>query len=225
MSIEEGLLGVRDSIAKAAVSCGRQPNEICLVAVSKFKSVDDIKCAYDLGVRDFGENYIQELCDKYSTLSDCDILWHVIGPIQRNKVKYIADKNIFVQSLDRLSLAEELSKHAVKHSKVIPALIQVNTCGEDTKSGCAPEELFELYEQCSKLPGISIQGLMTIGPNTDDEYEVEKCFVETNELFEKLKALSSDIKYLSMGMTNDYALAIKHGANIVRVGRAIFGAR
>ena len=225
MSIEEGLYHVKDNIAKAAALAGKAPCDIKLVAVSKFKSVEDIKCAYELGMRDFGENYIQELCEKYSVLEDTNILWHVIGPIQRNKVKYIADKNIFVQSLDRLSLAEELSKHAVKHERIIPALIQVNTCGEDTKSGCAPEELPELFEQCSKLGGISIQGVMTIGPNTDDEYSVEKCFEETYELFEKLKSTSQNVKYLSMGMTNDYELATKHGANIVRVGRAIFGAR
>ena len=225
MSIEEGLIHVKDNIAKAAALAGKVPCDIKLVAVSKFKSVDDIKCAYELGVRDFGENYIQELCEKYSVLEDTDILWHVIGPIQRNKVKYIADKNIFVQSLDRLSLAEELSKHAVKHKRIIPALIQVNTCGEDTKSGCAPEELLELFEQCNELSGISIQGVMTIGPNTDDEYSVEKCFEETYELFERLQRESQSVKYLSMGMTNDYELAIKHGANVVRVGRAIFGAR
>lgn len=225
MDIKEGLLCVKENIANAAQSAGKTAEDIKLVAVSKFKSIDDIKTAYSLGVKDFGENYIQEFTGKYSVLSGDDILWHIIGPVQRNKVKYIADKNVLVQTVDRISLAEELAKYAEKHNKTIPMLIQVNTCGEDTKSGCTPEELFELFDKCKKLEGLSVQGLMTIGPNTDNMYEVEKCFEETYELYAKMQLQDKNIKYLSMGMTNDYTLAIKHGADIVRVGRAIFGER
>ena len=228
MSIEEGLCAVRENIAKAAQASGRKSSDITLVAVSKFKSVEDIQCAASLGVTDFGENYIQEFVDKYSRISLGNIQWHIIGNVQRNKVKYIADKNVFVQTVDKLSLAEELSKQAKKFKRIIPVLLQVNTSGEDTKSGCEPKELAELFENCLACENINIEGLMTIGPNTDDMKTVEECFEQTYKLFENMKSrekFSGQIKYLSMGMTNDYTLAIKHGANIVRVGRAIFGER
>lgn len=225
MDIKEGLLCVRENIAKAAQSVGKTSEDIKLVAVSKFKSIEDIKTANSLGVKDFGENYIQEFAGKYSVLGGDDILWHIIGPVQRNKVKYIADKNVIVQTVDKVSLARELAKYAVKYNKTIPILIQVNTCGEITKSGCTPEALFELFDECENIDGVCVRGLMTIGPNTDDVYEVEKCFEETYELYAKMQSQDKNIKYLSMGMTNDYTLAIKHGANIVRVGRAIFGER
>lgn len=225
MDIKEGLLCVRDNIENAAANVGKTAEDIKLVAVSKFKSTEDIKTANLLGVKDFGENYIREFAEKYSVLGGDDILWHIIGPVQRNKVKYIADKNVLVQTVDRVSLATELAKYAAKYNKTIPILIQVNTCGEDTKSGCTPAELSELFCSCEDIEGLSLQGLMTIGPNTDDMYEVEKCFEETYELYAKMQSQDKNIKYLSMGMTNDYTLAIKHGANIVRVGRAIFGER
>ncbi len=228
MEIEEGLLEVRNNIKAAAESAGRHADDIMLVAVSKFKSVDDILIAKSLGVNNFGENYIQEFCDKYEKIGADDILWHIIGPIQRNKVKYIIDKNIMVQTVDRIELAEELGKRADKIGKKIPVLIQVNTCKEDTKSGCMAEELDELYEKCLNIDNINVSGLMTIGPNTDDMKAIEKCFSDTYKMFDKMRqneVVKGQIKYLSMGMTNDYMLAIKHGANIVRVGRAIFGAR
>lgn len=224
MGIEEGLLQVRENIASAARLSGRAYEDIRLVAVSKFKPCEDIMAAYALGVRDFGENYIQEFCGKEEALPK-DILWHVIGPVQRNKVKYIVGKNAIVQTVDRLSLAQELGKYAVKRDVVIPVLLQVNTCGEETKSGCEPCELLKLCEDCLGIEGIRVKGVMTIGPNTDDMLEVEKCFEETNELFQRVKAVATEADLLSMGMTNDYMLAIKHGANIVRVGRAIFGDR
>lgn len=225
MDIKEGLFCVRENIKNAANEVGKKAEDIKLVAVSKFKSIEDIRLANSLGVRDFGENYIQEFCTKHEALGEDDILWHIIGPVQRNKVKYIADKNVMVQTVDRFSLAQELAKYAVRSGRQIPVLLQVNTCGEETKSGCAPSKLLELFEFCSDVDGISVQGLMTIGPNTDDMYAIEKCFEETFALYEKMKAADASIKYLSMGMTNDYMLAIKHGANIVRVGRAIFGER
>ncbi len=228
MSIEESLAEVRENITKAATLRGISKDDITLVAVSKFKSVEEIQCAASLGVHDFGENYIQEFADKYSKINDPAILWHIIGNIQRNKVKYIADKNIIVQTMDRESLAAELSKQAAKYNKIIPVLLQVNTAGEDTKSGCTPEELIPLMEACLKYDNIVINGLMTIGPNTDDPDAIESCFEDTYKLYEEMKKhelTPGQIKYLSMGMTNDYMLAIKHGANIVRVGRAIFGDR
>lgn len=225
MDIKDGLLCVKENIANAAQKVGKSPEDIKLVAVSKFKSIEDIKTAKSLGVRDFGENYIQEFVGKYSVLGGDDVLWHIIGPVQRNKVKYVADKNVLVQTVDKISLAREIAKYAEKYNKIIPILIQVNTCGEVTKSGCTPEELTELFDSCENIEGLSVQGLMTIGPNTDDMYDVETCFEKTYELYASMQSQDKNIRYLSMGMTNDYTLAIKHGANIVRVGRAIFGER
>lgn len=228
MSIEESLIRVRENIRQAAELAGKTEKDITLVAVSKFKSVEEIDAAIKCGARDFGENYIQEFCDKYSKINEPSVQWHIIGNVQRNKVKYIADKNIIVQTVDKESLAAELSKHAAKHNKVIPVLLQVNTAGEETKSGVAPDELIQLMESVLPYENIEVNGLMTIGPNTDDEYEIEACFEDTYKLFEEMKShekIKGQIKQLSMGMTNDYALAIKHGANIVRVGRAIFGDR
>ena len=228
MNIQEGLGTVKENIAKAAKEAGLTSRDIKLVAVSKFKSTDDIRTAASLGVTDFGENYIQEFVGKYNEIGSNGIMWHIIGNVQRNKVKYIADKNVTVQTVDRLSLAEALSEHAAKFGKTIPVLLQVNTSGEDTKSGCTPDELPELFEKCLGCNNIYVEGLMTIGPNTNDMKTVEECFDRTRRLFEDMKnreKIKGQIKYLSMGMTNDYTLAIKHGANIVRVGRAIFGER
>lgn len=228
MNIEEGLCAVRESIARAAEKAGKKSSDIKLVAVSKFKSTDEIRTAVALGVTDFGENYIQEFVGKYTELADTDIMWHIIGNVQRNKVKYIADKKLLVQTVDKPALAEALSVSAEKLGKTIPVLLQVNTSGEASKSGCKPEELFELFDKCLECPGIDVQGLMTIGPNTDDIVSVETCFANTQKLFDSMKSnekTKGQIKYLSMGMTNDYTLAIKHGANIVRIGRAIFGER
>lgn len=228
MDIKEALCTVRESIAVAAEKAGKTSSDIKLVAVSKFKSAEEIRTAADLGVTDFGENYIQEFVGKYNELGADNIMWHIIGNVQRNKVKYIADKKILVQTVDKASLAKALSEHAEKYGKIIPVLLQVNTSGEASKSGCAPEELASLFDECLEYANIDIQGLMTIGPNTDDIYSVETCFERTFKLFESMRSAektAGQIKYLSMGMTNDYALAIKHGANIVRIGRAIFGER
>ncbi len=225
MGIEENILAVRENIASAAKSAGIPSDSVKLVAVSKFKPAQDVVSAWNCGVKDFGENYVQEFRDKSDILSEKDILWHIIGPVQRNKVKYIAPKNVLVQSVDRAELAAELSRFAVKLGKRIPVLLQVNASEEETKSGCAKSEVTRLLEECMMYDGILVQGLMTIGPNTDDMTKIEECFEETRELFENMKKISADIRYLSMGMTNDYTEAIKHGANIVRVGRAIFGER
>ena len=224
MGIKEGLDAVLSNIESAALGSGRKPEDIKLVAGSKFKSKEEILDAYMLGVKDFGENYVREFTEKEPQLP-ADIKWHIIGPLQRNKVKYIADKNILLQTLDRVSLAEELSKHAQKTGKTIPVLLQVNTCMEETKSGCAPSELEALFDECRQISGISIKGVMTIGPNTDDVALIERDFEQTRELFERLRSKDANVTQLSMGMTNDYQLAIKHGATIVRVGRAIFGER
>ena len=206
---------------------GRNPDEVTLIAVSKTKPVELIKEAYEYGCRDFGENKVQELLDKYEALPK-DIRWHMIGHLQRNKVKYIVDKVYLIHSVDSLRLAEEISKEAVKKKVCVNILIEVNVANEETKFGTTCEEAKQLVQDIAKLPNICVKGLMTIAP-----------FVENAEknrpIFSKLKKLAVDIirenidnitmEKLSMGMTGDYMVAVSEGATYVRVGTGIFGVR
>ena len=180
-----------------------------------------------LGVRDFGENKVQELTAKEEVLPK-DIRWHMIGHLQRNKVKYVIDKACMIHSVDSLRLAQEISKEAVKHALVMPVLIEVNVAGEESKFGVSVEEAPSLVEEVSKLPGIQVNGLMTIAPYVEDPEE-------NRYVFRNLRKLSVDIReknfdnvtmnVLSMGMTGDYEVAIEEGATHVRVGTGIFGER
>lgn len=225
--IRENLSKVRENIRKAAESAGREADEITLIAVSKTKPVSAIEEAYACGCRDFGENKVQELCDKYEVLPK-DIRWHLIGHLQRNKVKYVVDKAYLIHSVDSLRLAEEIQKEAEKKQVDVDILIEVNMAKEESKFGVAAEEAENLVREVSKLPNVHIKGLMTIAP------VVEK--PSDNAIhFENLRQLSVDIteknidnvsmKVLSMGMTGDYEQAVKDGAVYVRVGTGIFGER
>lgn len=225
--IKENLETVKQKIASAAVSAGRKPEEVTLIAVSKTKPVSMVEEAYVCGCRDFGENKVQELCEKYEMLPK-DIRWHLIGHLQRNKVKYIIDKAYLIHSVDSLRLAEEIQKEAEKKQVQVNILIEVNMAKEESKFGVMPEDAENLVKEVSKLPNVHIQGLMTIAP------VVEK--PEDNAVyFTKLKQLSVDImkknidnvtmNILSMGMTGDYEQAVKDGAVYVRVGTGIFGER
>lgn len=225
--IRENLSKVRENIKKAAESAGREADEITLIAVSKTKPVSAIEEAYACGCRDFGENKVQELCDKYEALPK-DIRWHLIGHLQRNKVKYVVDKAYLIHSVDSLRLAEEIQKEAEKKQVDVDILIEVNMAKEESKFGVAAEEAENLVREVSKLPNVHIKGLMTIAP------VVEK--PSDNAIhFENLRQLSVDIteknidnvsmKVLSMGMTGDYEQAVKDGAVYVRVGTGIFGER
>lgn len=225
--IRENLNTVTDKIKNAAAETGRKPEEVTLIAVSKTKPLAMIEEAYACGCRDFGENKVQELCDKYELLPK-DIRWHLIGHLQRNKVKYVVGKTCLIHSVDSLRLAEEIQKEAEKKQTDVDILIEVNMAGEESKFGVTPMEAESLVREVSKLPNIHIKGLMTIAP------VVEK--PEDNAIhFGNLKQLSVDINeknidnvsmnVLSMGMTGDYEQAIKDGATYVRVGTGIFGAR
>ena len=186
-----------------------------------------IEEAMEAGARVFGENKVQELCDKYEQLPK-DLHWHLIGHLQRNKVKYIVDKAELIHSVDSLKLAEEISKEALKKNVEVNILIEVNVAEEESKFGVSVEETPDLVEQIAKLPGIHIQGLMTIAPYTEDPEE-------NRPVFRTLKKLAVDIKkknidnvcmdVLSMGMTGDYQVAVEEGATLVRVGTGIFGER
>ncbi len=226
-TIQENIKTVESIITAECQKAGRNPDEVTLIAVSKTKPVELIKEAYEYGCRDFGENKVQELLDKYEALPK-DIRWHMIGHLQRNKVKYIVDKVYLIHSVDSLRLAEEISKEAVKKKVCVNILIEVNVANEETKFGTTCEEAKQLVQDIAKLPNICVKGLMTIAP-----------FVENAEknrpIFSKLKKLAVDIirenidnitmEKLSMGMTGDYMVAVSEGATYVRVGTGIFGVR
>lgn len=218
---------VKKRIEEACAKSGRNPKEVTLVAVSKKKPEEDILELYRAGQRDFGENYIQELRTKQEDLPK-DIRWHMIGHLQRNKVKYIAGTIAMIHSVDSLELAETIDREALKNGRIIPILMEVNVAGEESKFGVRPEEADALAEQISHLQNVRLQGFMTSAPFAENPEE-------DRPVFRNLRKLSVDIGQknynnvtvdaLSMGMTNDYSVAVEEGSTIVRVGTAIFGAR
>lgn len=226
MSIGDNIKSIKERIEFAAKKAGRNPDDILLLAVSKTQSIDKIKEVRDLGIKTFGENKVQEIIAKYDYIKD--VKWHMIGHLQRNKVKYIIDKVDMIHSLDSIELAQEIDKRAQKNNIIMPVLIQINIGKENSKSGIYEEELFSFIENIKDYKNILISGIMTIPPKTDNEKEIRVYFKRMRELFEMLKNIKSDninIKYLSMGMTGDFEIAIEEGANIVRIGTGIFGER
>lgn len=218
---------VEEKIQAACSRAGRKREEVTLIAVSKTKPVSLLQEAYDLGTRIFGENKVQEILDKYDVLPE-DISWHMIGHLQRNKVKYIIDKVTLIHSVDSLRLAETIEKEAAKKGITIDILIEVNVAGEDTKFGVMPEDAEELVLQISKLPHIRVRGLMTIAPFVENPEENRRHFQRLRNLAVDIGENKSDnvtMSVLSMGMTNDYEIAIEEGATMVRVGTGLFGAR
>ena len=218
---------VCSNIERCAHLAGRDPGSITLVAVTKTKPVHMIREAYDAGLKCFGENRVQEYLEKKDELP-ADVKWNLIGRLQTNKVKYIINNIWMLHSLDRLSLAEEIQKQCEKSDCTLNALLQVNVAGEDTKTGFSPEEVMGAAETIAKMKRIKILGLMTIAPYTDDKDVLRKIFAKTKRLYDKIadeKFEGFDFKVLSMGMTNDYCEAVKEGANMLRIGSAIFGDR
>jgi len=225
--LSDNLHEVQENIRKACERSGRNPEDVTLIAVSKTKPVSDIEQIYAAGIREFGENKVQEMNDKQKVLPS-DINWHMIGHLQRNKVKYIVDNVAMIHSVDSVRLAEEISKEAVKKNVAVDILVEVNVAKEESKFGLYTEDVRQFVEQISKLPGINIKGLMTSAPFVDNPED-------NRQYFKKLKDLSVDINaknidnvhmdFLSMGMTNDYVVAVEEGATHVRVGTAIFGHR
>ena len=226
-SIAQKYENVKSNIEAACHKAEREAGEVTLIAVSKTKPVELLQEAYEAGARDFGENKVQELVDKIPQLPG-DIRWHMIGHLQRNKVKYIIDKVYMIHSVDSYQLAEVISREAVKHDLTMKILMEVNVAGEESKFGVSCEEAGALAEKIRKLPGISLEGLMTIAPYVTDPEE-------NREVFSKLRHLAVDIfgknidnrtvNVLSMGMTGDYQVAVEEGSTMVRVGTGIFGER
>lgn len=225
--LKENLANVEKNIEQACKNAGRSRDEVTLIAVSKMKPVEMLQEIYDENIRDFGENKVQELCSKMEQLPS-DIRWHMIGHLQRNKVKYIVGKVELIHSVDTYRLAEEINIQAKKQNVIVPILVEVNIAHEESKFGISAEDAILLVEEISKLENIRIKGLMTIAPYVENP--------EDNRLyFRKIKQLSVDItnknidnvfmEILSMGMTGDYMVAIEEGATMVRVGTGIFGER
>jgi PLP dependent protein len=214
-------------IGKAATRCGRNPQEIRLLAASKSQSIDKIQAAIEAGIRLFGENYVQELEAKKSAAGEA-VEWHMIGHLQRNKVKAAVDLCDLIQSLDSVDLARALDKEGKKKGRAVRALVEVNLAAEETKSGIPRDRVAGLLAEAGQLSSMKIEGLMAVPPYRDEPEQVRPYFRALRELRDELrerKIPNVDLKELSMGMTHDYEIAIEEGATLVRIGTAIFGPR
>lgn len=225
--LKENLAVVEKNIAEACKKAGRDRSEVTLIAVSKTKPVSMLQEIYDENIRHFGENKVQELCDKIEQMPD-DIHWHMIGHLQRNKVKYIVGKVDLIHSVDTYRLAEEINIQAKKKNVIVPILVEVNIAEEESKFGTSAEDAMLLVSEIAQFENVQVKGLMTIAPYVENPED-------NRAYFQKIKQLSVDIRnknidnvsmeILSMGMTGDYMVAIEEGATMVRVGTGIFGER
>ncbi len=225
--IANHLLEVERRIAAACKRSNRKREDITLIAVSKTKPISAIEEAYDEGIRCFGENKVQELTEKKDQLPS-DIQWHMIGHLQRNKVKYIVDKVALIHSVDSVRLAETIEQEASKKNVIVNVLIEVNVAEEETKFGIKTAEVMDMIEAISKFPHLRIQGLMTIAPYVENPEKNRTIFRSLHKLSVDIKEKNIDnvsSEILSMGMTNDYEVAIEEGATVIRVGTGIFGER
>ena len=216
MSIAENLNEIKESL----------PPEVTLVAVSKTKPIADLMEAYDAGQRIFGENKIQEMTQKWEAMPK-DVAWHMIGHVQRNKVKYMAEYVALVHGVDSLKLLREINKQAQKHDRIIDCLLQMHIAEEDTKFGLDANELQEILtsEEFKNLKNIRIKGLMGMATFTEDETRIRREFQNLKGHYDKTKEILSDINVLSMGMSADFEIAIAEGSTMVRIGSSIFGTR
>ena len=210
MNLEKRINNIKKDINK----------DTTLVAVSKTKSIEEILDAYNLGIRDFGENYVQELISKMDCLPN-DIRWHMIGHLQTNKVKELVKRNIYlIESVDSIKLAKEINKEAIKNNKIIDILIEVNIANDINKTGCDISSLDNIILCVKELSNVNLKGLMAIAPYTEDTNVIRNCFKKMKKLKDKY-----NLELLSMGMSNDYKIAIEEGSNIIRIGTKIFGER
>lgn len=227
-AIKENLKSIKSNIKQYSNNVNRNSEEVTLIAVTKTVDVDKVLEAIEYGVKDVGENKPQELARKYDIIGD-KVRWHLIGSLQTNKVKYIIDKVSMIHSLDREALCEEIQKRAEKIDRTIDCLVQVNISKEDSKHGLYEEEVINFIKNVSSnYKNINIKGLMTMAPFTQDEDEVRNVFRRLKNLsldIDKLDIPNVSMDYLSMGMSNDYKIAIEEGSTIVRIGTSIFGQR
>ena len=225
---------IRDNIAainaekeRIAESCGRRGEDVLLVAVTKTRTPEEINEAIEAGITDIGENKVQEVVDKFDSVKP--VRWHLIGHLQTNKVKYIIDKVAMIHSVDSLHLAQEINKRAAGHGLTMDILIQINAAQEESKFGISTEETDQLIRDVLETcPNVRIRGLMHIAPYAENPEDVRIYFRQVKELYDKFAQISHerlDFKYLSMGMSHDFGVAIEEGSNLIRVGTSIFGER
>ncbi len=225
--LKDNYLEVEKRVDAACRRAGRDRSEVTLVAVGKTKPIEMLREAYSAGARDFGENKVQEICEKFGGLP-ADAKWHMIGHLQRNKVRQIIDKVCMIHSVDSYRLAQEISVQAQKAGITIPVLIEVNIAGEESKFGVQPAETAQLAEEIAVLPKIHVAGLMAVAPFVDDPEENRIYFRQMKQLSVDTKNKNIDnvdMGVLSMGMTGDFEVAIEEGSTMVRIGTAIFGER
>ena len=225
--LKENLEKEQKNINEACERAGRNTDEVTLIAVSKTKPVEMLQEIYDCGIREFGENKVQEMCEKMEVLPK-DIHWHMIGHLQTNKVKYIVGKTALIHSVDSLHLAKEIEKQAAKNNVIVPILIEVNIAEEESKFGIHKEETIALVREVAQMEHVHIRGLMTIAPYVENPEDNRPYFKEIRQLSVDIKEENIDnvdMDVLSMGMTGDYMVAIEEGATLVRVGTGIFGER
>lgn len=221
-TIAENIANVRERIARSAATAARDPAEITLIAVSKTRPASAIRDAWAAGLRDFGENYLQEALEKIDTLSELPLTWHFIGPIQSNKTRPIAEHFDWVHGVDRLKIAQRLSEQRPEHLAPLNICLQVNISREPSKSGVLPEDVAELAEAVAALPRLKLRGLMAIPAPAEDSDGRRQ---PLRELRECLQSLPMPLDTLSMGMSDDLGEAVQEGATLVRVGTALFGER
>ena len=223
--IKENLNRVRDEIAEKCLKIGRNPAEITLIAVSKTYGYESVLDAVNCGQRNFGENWAQELVEKYDFVPK-DVSWHFIGHLQTNKAKYVVPRAEFIHSVDKLKLAEEIGKIARKHNKSQSILLEIKTSEEATKHGLTSEnEIEEIAGFCKENQNINLVGLMTMAPFTEDEKKIRQSFTQLRHLKDQLNGKGFGLTELSMGMTGDFEIALEEGATMLRIGTAIFGTR
>lgn len=227
MGIKENLADIIEQKDRAAVAAGRIPGEILLCAVTKTRMPEEINEAIRCGVTDIGENKVQEILDKFDKV--LPVKWHLIGHLQTNKVKYIIDKVSMIHSVDSLHLAMEIDKRCEMAGRTMDILVQVNSAEEESKFGTTTQEAGQLIEDILKTcPNIRIRGLMCIAPFAEDSDEIRIYFREVKHLYDRYSRVvhpNLDFKYLSMGMSHDFKVAIEEGSNLIRIGTAIFGER
>lgn len=227
-TIAENIEEIQREKAQAAQRCGRNPEDILLIAVTKTRSAEEINEAVRAGITDIGENKVQEILDKYDKV--LPVNWHMIGHLQTNKVKYIIDKVSLIHSVDSFRLAEEIDRRAAQHGRTMDILVQVNAAGDEAKFGVEPDDaeslISEILESCEN---VRIRGLMTVAPYAENPEEVRPHFRRMRSLYDRIAAEIRhprlDFQYLSMGMSNDRIIAVEEGSTAIRVGTAIFGAR
>ncbi|CAN5417640.1 YggS family pyridoxal phosphate-dependent enzyme [soil metagenome] len=223
--LKENLKDVKDKIESTAKRCNRNPDEIKLIAVSKNFPAEQIDFLNKSGQIEFGENKVQELSSKAAVLTADRINWHLIGHLQSNKVKEAVETASMIQSVDSLKIAASIQQHSEKLGRSTDILIQVNTSGEEQKSGCIPGEAFKLCENICEFPNLNLKGLMTIGKFTENEIVIRENFRLLRNIFDSVSISLKKLDFLSMGMTSDFEIAIEEGSNMLRIGSAIFGSR